>query len=79
MDEYKRGTAGNPEPTIYTMTAPLLDEGRSNTPLSHTGNMWATLKVYASGGENGLHAHTNEDHTFVVLTLTARMLTVTTS
>jgi hypothetical protein len=72
MDEYKRGTAGNPEPTIYTMTASLLDEGRSNTPLSHTGNMWATLKVYASGGENGLHAHTNEDHTFVVLSGSAK-------
>ena len=29
--------------------------------------MWATLKVYASGGENELHAHTNEDHVFFVL------------
>jgi mannose-6-phosphate isomerase-like protein (cupin superfamily) len=34
--------------------------------------MWATLKVYASGGENGLHAHPNEDHMFVVLQGSAR-------
>ena len=25
------------------------------------------LKTYAADGENGLHAHPNEDHTFVVL------------
>ena len=25
------------------------------------------LKVYAEGGENALHTHTNEDHCFVIL------------
>jgi len=34
--------------------------------------MWATLKVYASGGENGLHTHPNEDHAFIVLQGSAR-------
>ncbi len=30
--------------------------------------MWATLKVYASGGAmNGLHTHHNEDHTFIIM------------
>ena len=29
--------------------------------------MWAVLKVYASGGENELHAHPQEDHAFIVL------------
>jgi len=29
--------------------------------------MWVVLKTYAADGENGLHAHPNEDHTFVVL------------
>src|SRR5216117_3566762 len=28
--------------------------------------------VYASGGENGLHTHPNEDHTFIVLQGSAR-------
>jgi hypothetical protein len=26
--------------------------------------MWVVLKTYAADGENGLHAHPNEDHTF---------------
>jgi mannose-6-phosphate isomerase-like protein (cupin superfamily) len=29
--------------------------------------MNVVLKTYASGGENEIHAHTNEDHVFVVL------------
>ena len=29
------------------------------------------IKVYASGGENTLHAHNNEDHMFVILQGTA--------
>ena len=55
------------KPTVFRMRAQLLDDGRSNTPLAETGNMWARLKVYASGGENTLHAHPNEDHMFIVL------------
>ena len=58
--------------TFFKMRAPLLDEGRSNHPLAKTKNMWATLKVYASGGENGLHTHPNEDHLFVVMQGSAR-------
>ena len=57
----------NSKPTIFRMKAPLLDQGRSNNALASTKNIWATLKVYASGGENGLHAHVNEDHMFVVM------------
>lgn len=63
---------GRPQPTLFKMTAPLLDKGRSNTPLANTENMWATLKVYASGGENGLHTHPNEDHTFIIMQGRAR-------
>jgi hypothetical protein len=29
--------------------------------------MWVALKTYAAYDENGLHAHPNENHTFVVL------------
>ncbi len=68
------GTPGTTDvsPTLFKLAAPLLDQGRSNTQLAHTSNMWATLKVYASGGENGLHTHPNEDHTFVVMQGRAR-------
>ena len=60
------------EPAFFKMRAQMLEKGRTNTPLARTDNMWATLKVYASGGENGLHTHPNEDHTFVVLQGKAR-------
>src|SRR5207245_9081084 len=58
--------------SFFKMRAQLLDKGRTNTLMAKTDNMWATLKVYASGGENGLHTHPNEDHTFIVLQGKAR-------
>jgi len=59
------GTAG--KPIIFKMKAQLLNDGRSIVPLAETENMWSWIKVYASGGENTLHAHPNEDHMFVIL------------
>src|SRR5437667_10473683 len=60
------------KPSFFKMRAQMLEKGRTNTPLARTDNMWAILKVYASGGENGLHTHPNEDHTFIVLQGSAR-------
>src|SRR5258708_24958809 len=60
------------KPSFFKMRAQMLEKGRTNTALARTENMWATLKVYASGGENGLHTHPNEDHTFIVLQGSAR-------
>ena len=57
--------AGNPE--FFDLRVQLLDEGRSVKPLAETSSMWTWMKVYASGGENVLHAHKNEDHMFLVL------------
>jgi len=65
-----KGTAK--KPSFFKMRAQMLEKGRTNTPLARTDNMWAILKVYASGGENGLHTHPNEDHTFIVLHGSAR-------
>ena len=55
------------KPSFFRLRTQLLDDGRSNTPIAETENMWARLKVYASGGENTLHAHPNEDHMFIIL------------
>lgn len=60
------------KPSFFRLRAQLLDNGRSNTPIAETDNMWARLKVYASGGENTLHAHPNEDHMFIILAGTAQ-------
>ena len=58
--------------TKFTLRAPLLDQGRSDTTIASTDNMVARLKVYASGGENGLHTHPHEDHMFLILAGSAR-------
>jgi mannose-6-phosphate isomerase-like protein (cupin superfamily) len=55
------------KPSFFRLKAQLPKLGRTNTPLAATKNMWVVLKTYAQDGENELHAHPNEDHTFVIL------------
>jgi mannose-6-phosphate isomerase-like protein (cupin superfamily) len=68
-DIYERQTelAKIKEPTAFKLSAMLLDQGRTDTVLAATDNLTLRLKVYASGGENELHAHPHEDHSFIVL------------
>jgi len=68
----QRALADNAGPTAFKLSAQLLDQGRTDTPLCATEGMTARLKVYASGGENELHAHPAEDHSFIVLQGSAR-------
>ena len=49
------------------MKVPLLTSGRTNQVLARTDTVEVRAKVYAEGGENGLHTHTDEDHTFFIL------------
>jgi len=35
--------------------------------MAASDKMWVVWKIYAADGEDGLHPHPNEDHTFVVL------------
>lgn len=55
------------QPSFFKLGARLPTQGRTDTPVAASDNMWVVLKTYAACGENELHAHTNEDHTFVVL------------
>jgi mannose-6-phosphate isomerase-like protein (cupin superfamily) len=56
------------EPLAFSMrNLPLLKQGTSYEPLATAENLWLAVKVYASGGENALHAHDGEDHAFIVL------------
>lgn len=53
---------------VFSMrNLPLLEQGTSYDPLATAENLWVNIKVYASGGENALHAHMGEDHAFIVL------------
>ena len=54
-------------PTFFKLEAQLPIQGRTNIPLAASESMWVVLKTYATGGENELHAHPHEDHTFVIL------------
>jgi mannose-6-phosphate isomerase-like protein (cupin superfamily) len=55
------------KPSFFRLEAQLPQQGRTDTPVAASDKMWVVLKTYAADGENGLHAHPNEDHTFVVL------------
>src|SRR5207253_2949458 len=55
------------KPAFFKLEAQLPQQGRTDTPVAASDKMWVVLKTYAADGENGLHAHPNEDHTFVVL------------
>ncbi len=59
--------AENEKPTVFNVAGQLLKRGRTDTPLAATEDMSIRLKIYAEGGENELHAHTGEDHSFIVL------------
>ena len=54
-------------PSFFHIRAKLPRKGRTNQVLGASRHMNVVLKTYASGGENEIHAHSNEDHVFVVL------------
>ncbi len=60
------------EPQVYRLRSPLMKQGRLDTVVSKSDVMEVRMKSYAQGGENALHAHTIEDHTFIVLQGRAR-------
>ncbi len=55
------------QPAFFDLAAQLPSRGRTNIPKAASDSMWVVLKTYASGGENELHSHPHEDHTFIVL------------
>ena len=60
------------KPEFFSIKAPLLDSGNIELPLAIADHLWLKIKVYAKGGENKLHAHPNQDHSFIILSGTAR-------
>ena len=60
-------TRSIPKAQTFDVKVPLLSEGRSDRVLARTETMQLRAKVYAQGGENTLHAHTRQDHSFFIL------------
>jgi len=54
-------------PSFFHIRAKLPQQGRTNQVLGASSRLNVVLKTYASGGENELHAHANEDHLFIVM------------
>ena len=72
MDDAKiierRPVAAVDEAVVFSMCdLPLLEQGTTYDPLATAENLWLSVKVYASGGENALHSHGGEDHAFIVM------------
>ena len=63
-----------PQAQRFSLRTPLLSEGRTTTLVAQADLMTVMIKVYAEGGENALHAHTHEDHCFIVLDGEAHLL-----
>jgi mannose-6-phosphate isomerase-like protein (cupin superfamily) len=60
-------------PTFFRMRAPIPSQGNDRTLMAATDRVWLFLNTYAEeDGENLLHTHENEDHSFVVLQGKAR-------
>lgn len=63
----KRELATSAKPSFFRMRTQLVDRGNTELPLAVGDNLWIKIKVYAQGGENHLHAHPYQDHSFIVL------------
>ena len=55
------------EPQIFRVRTQLLSKGRSDYTLARTKGLSIRIKCYAEGGENTLHTHPGQDHTFIVM------------
>lgn len=65
--------AAAPPPSRFKLRIPLLDAGSLSTVLAKTDNFELKIRCYAPRqGENAMHAHHNQDHSFVILQGTAR-------
>ena len=61
---------------VVQLKTQLVKEGHTRFMLAETDLMTLRIHCYAPGiGENALHAHTKEDHIFVVLQGTAQFIT----
>lgn len=55
------------EATTFELKTPMLKQGTSHKNLASTDLLGIALKIYTEGGENGLHTHPGEDHSFIIL------------
>ena len=56
-----------PKAQKFSLKTPYMKQGRVTQLVAETPNMWIHCKINAEGGENEIHTHLDEDHSFIVL------------
>jgi len=56
-----------PKAEVFNLRTPYLRQGRTTDLRARTDLMTIMVKIYAEGGENAMHCHTTEDHSFIVV------------
>ncbi len=63
----KQEVRERPRAYRYSLKTPYMQQGRVTQLVAQTDNMWIHTKINSEGGENAVHCHLDEDHSFVVL------------
>ena len=56
-----------PQSKLFSLRTPYMKQGRITQLVAETENMWIHTKINYEGGENEIHTHLDEDHSFIVL------------
>ena len=56
-----------PRAQLFSLRTPYMKQGRITQLVAETDNMWLHTKINYEGGENEIHSHLDEDHSFIVL------------
>ena len=63
----KKTSTEAPKAYTFSLKTPYMKQGRVTQLVAETANMWIHTKINAEGGENEIHCHLDEDHSFIVL------------
>lgn len=63
----KLAPAEKPHAQKFSLRTPYMKQGRITQLVAETENMWIHTKINYEGGENEIHTHLDEDHSFIVL------------
>jgi mannose-6-phosphate isomerase-like protein (cupin superfamily) len=63
----KLDVAERPKAQKFSLRTPYMKQGRITQLVAETENMWIHTKINYEGGENEIHCHLDEDHSFIVL------------
>jgi mannose-6-phosphate isomerase-like protein (cupin superfamily) len=60
-------TKEKPKAQKFSLRTPYMEQGRVTQLVAQTSNLRIHTKINAEGGENEIHTHLDQDHSFIVL------------